>query len=351
MQTSAGHKRDRTRICTTLHALAMSVIALVAVPQPAASGTLETIHTRGSVACGVDENMQGFSYSNGKGWRGLGVDFCEAVAAAVLGDAKAVKFVTLAENERYAALKAGAVDILPASTVWTLNYEAELGLRFAGILFYDGQGFMVRRGDAVSSILEMSGATICVVAGTRHETALVDYFKSRNMAYQLVVGSNQAEIIKAYAGGGCTVVTGDVSQLAVERSKLSKPTDHFLLPEMASKQPLGPAIRQGDEAWFLVIRWLLMALISAEEQGITSANAQDMKTSAIHDVQRLLGVNGGLGQALGLDNAWAYEAIRQKGNYGEMFERNLGTQSPLKLERGLNQLWTKDGLMYSAPLR
>jgi general L-amino acid transport system substrate-binding protein len=317
----------------------------------AVAGTLETIQARGSIACGVEEDSPGFSVSGTRGWTGLGVDFCRAIAAAVLGDAGAVKFVPLTRSEQYTALQSKTVDILPASTVWTLSYEADLGLRFAGVLFFDGQGFMVRRGDAVASILEMSGATICITTGSRQESAVADYFKSRKMKYQLVVGTSQTEIIKAYAGGSCTVVTGEISQLALHRSRLPKPSDHFLLPELASNEPLGPVVRQGDELWFSIVRWVLMALISAEEQGLSSGNVDTFRSSELQDIQRLLGVRGGLGLTLGLRPEWAYQAIKQTGNYGELFDRNLGAQSSFKLERGLNQLWTKGGLLYAAPLR
>ncbi len=351
MSTVAGHRRLKRCVCNSLAAILQAAAVLSALTASVTAGTLETIQARGSVACGVEDNSPGFSVSGSKGWQGIGANFCEALAAAVLGDSGAVKFVPLTQSNQYGALTAGTVDVLPASTVWTLSYEAELGIQFAGVLFHDGQGFLVRRGDAVASILEMSGATICVTAGTRAETAVTDYFKSRKMKYQLVVGQNQAEIVKAYAGGSCTIVTGDVSQLALERSRLPKPADHFLLPELASKAPIGPVVRQGDDAWFTIVRWVLMALITAEELGVNSANAEELRGSTLQDVRRLLGVNDGLGKALGLPAEWAYEAIRQTGNYGELFDRNFGSQSVFKLDRGLNQLWTKGGLMYAAPLR
>lgn len=316
------------------------------------AGTLDVVRARGHIECGVSEGTPGLSTADDTGkWSGLGVDFCRALAAAVLGSKEAVKFSALKAADRVKALKSGAVDVLAGTTPWTLSFDSDLGIRFAGVLFYDGQGFLVRRGDAVSSVYELSGTSICVTSGTSAEQSLGDFFKSQQMKYQVVVAAGWAAVVKAYAGNSCTVLTGDLAALAFERSMLTKPSDHILLPELVSKEPLGPVVRLGDDQWFSIVRWTLMALLSAEELGISSGNAEVMRKSTVLDVKRLLGIEGNLGESLGLPADWAFQAIKQVGDYGDMFERNFGTKSGMKLERGFNQLWTKGGLMFPAPLR
>jgi general L-amino acid transport system substrate-binding protein len=332
----------------------ISLLCLEAPIKAAAAqtGTLDAVRARGHLECGVSEGTPGLSVADGNGnWSGLGVDYCRALAAAVLGSKDSVKFVALKAADRVKALTAGTVDVLASTTPWTLSFDSDLGIRFAGILFYDGQGFLVRRGDAISSVFELSGTSICVTTGTSAEQSLGDFFKSRQMKYQVVVAERWADVTKAYTGNSCTVLTGELSVLAHERSMLNKPADHILLPELVSKEPLGPAVRLGDDQWFAIVRWTLTALLSAEELGVTRSNADAMRESTVLDVKRLLGTEGNLGGSLGLSTEWAYQAIKQVGDYGEIFERNLGAKSDLRLERGFNQLWTKGGLMFPAPIR
>ena len=346
--------RSCVRLGRILCIFAMALVWLAMPPAAgrADAGTLDDIRTRGHLECGVSEGTPGLSAADETGrWSGLGVDFCRALAAAVLGSKDAVKFNALKAADRVKALKSGAVDVLASTTPWTMSFDSDLGIRFAGVLFFDGQGFLVRRGDAVSSVFELSGASICVTTGTSAAQALEDFFKSRQMKYQAVVAPRWTDVVKGYTGNSCTVLTGDVSVLAYERSLLSKPADHILLPELVSKEPLGPAVRLGDDQWFAIVRWTLMALLSAEELGVDSGNAETKRASPILDVKRLLGIEGNLGGALGLKSDWAFQAIKQVGDYGEIFEHNFGAKSAMKLERGFNELWTKGGLMFPAPLR
>ena len=338
--------------------LCQAALCLLAGAGAAAAGTegartLDAVRKRGHLACGVPASAApGFAVADDKGqWDGLYVEFCHAMAAGVLGSKDAVRFIPLTAGERTEALSSGTVDVLLPPVAWTLSRDAELGLLYAGVLFYDGQGFLVRRGDAVTSVLELSGSSICVLSNTTAEQGVADFFKARQMKYQLVVSERWPELVKSYAGGGCTLLTGDVSLLAHERSRLGRPAEHLLLPELITKEPLGPVVREGDDQWFRIARWTLMALVSAEELGVSSANADQMRASQFQDVRRLLGADQSLGQALGLAEDWVHRMVKQTGNYGEMFERNLGAKSPLRLERGLNALWSKGGLMYAAPFR
>ncbi len=339
------------RVISPLFAVVLG-LSVVSFASAAMSSTLDTVRARGHVECGVSDGTPGLSDADDRGkWSGLGVDYCRALAAAVLGSKDAVKFTALKAADRIKSLRSGAVDVLASTAPWTLSFDSDFGIRFAGVLFYDGQGFLVRRGDAVSSIYELSGASICVTSGTTAEQALGDFFKSSQMKYQVVVAPGWTEVVKAYAGNSCTVLTGDVSSLAFERSMLTKPSDHILLHELASKAPLGPAVKTGDDQWFSIVRWTLNALIAAEELGVTSGNAEVMRQSPLFDVKRLLGIEGNLGASLGLSADWAFQAIKQTGDYGDMFERNFGSKSGMRLERGFNQLWTKGGLMFPPPLR
>lgn len=316
------------------------------------AATLDAVRARGHVVCGVSEGVPGFSdlASNGT-WTGLDVDFCGAVAAAVLGHKDAVKFRALTPANRFPALISGEVDLLARATTWTLSRDTDLGVRYAGTLFHDGQGFLVRRGYAVTSVLELSGSSICVMSGTSAEQAVAEYFRVRQMQFHLVVTNRWEDAVKTYADGGCTLLTGDISMLAYERSRLVTPTDHVIMPEVISKAPYGPAVRQGDEQWFSIVRWTLFALVAADELGLTRDTIEKARSSSVVDVRRFLGLEGNLGQGMGLDADWSYQVIRQVGNYSEMFDRNVGFKSRLALDRGANNLWTKGGLMYVPPFR
>ncbi|MGQ0672155.1 MAG: amino acid ABC transporter substrate-binding protein [Hyphomicrobium sp.] len=319
---------------------------------PASAGIIDAVRERGHVVCGVSEGTAGFSTVDGQGqWRGLDVEFCSAVAASVLGDKTAVKFRALSISDRFRALSGGEVDVLARSTTWTLSRDTELGLRFAGVLFHDGQGFMVRRAHALSSVLELSGASICAMAGTSADRALTDYFRQHQMRFQLVSAARWDDLMKAYASESCTLISSDISVLASERGFLANPGDHILLPEMIWKEPMGPAVRQGDEQWFAIVRWTLMALINAEELGLTSSNVDEARGSSNPTIRQFLGLESNLGQAMGLAADWVYQIVKQVGNYGEIFERTVGAKSTLRLERGLNDLWTRGGLMQSPPFR
>jgi general L-amino acid transport system substrate-binding protein len=324
-------------------------------PAGAAAGpgtTLDTIRARGNVLCGISEPEPGFSEINEARVRsGLDVEFCTALAAAVFGSKDAVKYWPLSPNGRFKALQSGDVDVLSRGATWTLSRDTELGARFAGVLYYDGQGFLTRRGNAVASVLELSGASICALPGPMGEQGVADFFNAQRMRYQLVTQAHWDDVVKAYAAGDCTVLSGDVSMLAVARAKMKQPTDHMILPELITKEPAGPAVRQDDAQWFAVVRWTLMALIEAEELGITSANVDAMRASNAPEVRRFLGLEANLGQALGLPRDWAYQVVKNVGNYGEIFDRTLGAKSNLKIARGLNNLWTKGGLMYAMPFR
>lgn len=344
-------KLSQSRFLKTA-ALVSGVLLMMVSTAAAASTTLETIRARGHVLCGIGEEQPGFSQTDTNGVRsGLDVEFCTALAAAVFGSKDAVKFWPLSANDRFKALQSGDVDVLARGAAWTLSRDTEFGARFTGVLFYDGQGFLTRRGNAVASVLELSGASICALPGVMGEQGVSEFFGAQRMRYQIVSQENWDDLVKAYAAGSCTVLTGDVSLLAVTRSKLKTPADHIILPELITKEPLGPAVRQDDAQWFAVVRWTLMALIEAEELGLTRDNVDAERASTEPEVRRFLGLEANLGQALGLPRDWAYQVVKNVGNYGELFERTLGGQSNLKLARGLNNLWTRGGLMYSMPFR
>lgn len=343
-------KLSQSRFAKTA-ALVFAPLVMISAAQ-AAGTTLETMRARGHVLCGVGAIQPGFSQLAEGGQRsGLDVEFCAALAAAVFGAKDAVKFWPLAANDRFKALQAGDVDVVARGAAWTLSRDTEFGARYAGVLFYDGQGFLTRRGNAVASVLELSGASICALPGVMGEQGVAEFFGAQRMRYQVVAKDNWDDLVKAYAAGSCTVLTGDMSLLAVARSKLKAPADHIVLPELITKEPQGPAVRQDDPQWFAVVRWTLMALIEAEELGLTSANVDAKRASTEPEIRRFLGLEANLGPALGLPRDWAYQIVKNVGNYGEIFERTVGAKSELKLTRGLNNLWTKDGLMYSMPFR
>jgi len=339
--------------CLVPAVLGACALLLTLGPALAAAGTtLDAIRARGNILCGIGEPEAGFSEINEARVRsGLDVEFCSALAAAILGSKDAVKFWPLAPNDRFKTLQTGDVDVLARGATWTLSRDTELGARFAGVLFYDGQGFLTRRGNAVASVLELSGASICALPGPMGEQGVADFFNAQRMRYQIVTQAHWDDVVKAYAAGDCTVLSGDVSLLAAARSKMKQPGDHMILPELITKEPAGPAVRQDDAQWFAVVRWTLMALIEAEELGITTANVDAMRASNEPEVRRFLGLEANLGQALGLPRDWAYQIVKNVGNYGEIFDRTLGAKSNLKLARGLNNLWTKGGLMYAMPFR
>ncbi|AEO47505.1 lysine-arginine-ornithine-binding periplasmic protein [Rhodospirillum rubrum F11] len=304
------------------------------------------------MTCGVNNGLPGFALPDDKGhWTGIDVDICRAVAAAVFGDAKKVKFVPLNAKERFTALQSGEIDVLSRNTTWTQTRDASLGLIFAGVNYYDGQGFMVKKELGVSSAKELNGASICIQSGTTTELNLADYFRANAMTYSPVVFDTSDQTVQGFAGGRCDVLTSDQSQLYALRIKLEDPKSAIVLPEVISKEPLGPMVRQGDDQWLNIVRWSLFAQLNAEELGVTSANADEVKAGTDQNVKRLLGTEGEMGKQLGLGNDWAYAIVKQVGNYGEMFERNIGKGSPLEIERGLNALWNKGGIQYAPPIR
>jgi general L-amino acid transport system substrate-binding protein len=340
------------RLATTL--LAGSALALPALVGSAEAGqTLDSIKNKGFVQCGVSTGLAGFSNPDDAGtWSGLDVDVCRAIAAALFGDAEAVKFTPLTAKERFTALQSGEVDVLSRNTTWTLNRDTALGLDFTGVTYYDGQGFMVPQELGVKSALELDGASVCVQPGTTTELNLADYFRANNMSYEPVVIERLEEIRTAYDQGRCDVYTTDQSGLYAERTVLSDPSAHTILPEVISKEPLGPVVRHGDHEWADIVRWTLYAMIEAEEYGVNQSNVEDLKANATNPViRRLLGAEGDMGQNLGLAPDWAYNVVRQVGNYGEIFEANLGQSTPLKIERGLNAQWKDGGLQYAMPVR
>lgn len=329
-----------------------AALAALLAAGTASAATLDEVQNRGHLKCGVNTGLPGFSAPNQEGeWAGLDVDFCRSVAAAVLGDAEAVQFTPLTAKERFTALQSGAIDVLSRNTTWTLTRDADLGLDFVGTLYYDGQGFLVSTDLGIDSAEQLSGAAVCVISGTTTELNLADFFRSHDMEYKPVTFSTGEQTLKAFNAGRCDVLTSDTSQLAGLRTKLPDPSAAKVLPEVISKEPLGPSVREGDQQWSDIVQWTLWTLIRAEELGISSENVDEMMESDNPKVQRLLGVSGNMGQALGLPDDFGYQIVKQVGNYGEIFRRNVGSESPLGLERGLNALWTEGGLMYAPPLR
>jgi general L-amino acid transport system substrate-binding protein len=330
------------------------MLAATAAAGPAAAGpTLDKVKSNGVVTCGVSTGLAGFSLADAQGkYTGIDVDFCRQVAAAVLGDANKVKYVPLSAQQRFTALQSGEVDLLARNTTVTLQRDAALGLDFALPNFFDGQGFMVPKKLGVKSAKELDGATVCVQPGTTTELNLADYFRANKMTFKPVVIEKLEEVENAYFSGRCDVYTTDRSGLAATRvSKAPNPDDQVILPEVISKEPLAPAVRHGDEEWYDIVKWVQYAAVEAEEDGITAKNVDEKLKSDDPNVKRLLGATPGMGKALNLDEKWAYNLIKQVGNYGEVFERNVGKDSPMKLERGINDLWTKGGLMYAMPIR
>ena len=336
----------------TTIALAVIAAALTIGPQVATAGTLDDVKSRGVLRCVVSTGVPGFAYPDASGaWKGFDIDFCRATAAAVLGDASKIKAVTSTGKTRFTKLNAGEGDVLWRNTTITFSRDVGVKLRFHGVNYYDGQGFLVKKALGVKSAKELNGASVCIQTGTTTELNLADYFHANGMKYEAVTIETNDEARQNYTSGRCDVYTTDASGLAATRSTFSDPENHIVLPEIISKEPLGPATRQGDDQWSDIVTWVLNATITAEEKGITQANVDKMKSSKDPEVLRLLGVEGSQGKELGLSNDWAYNIIKSVGNYGEIFERNIGVNTPIGLPRGLNALWTKGGLQYSPPFR
>jgi general L-amino acid transport system substrate-binding protein len=336
------------RVLTTL-----AIAAALGVAATAASAqTLNTIKSRGMLNCGANGTLGGFGLPDAQGnWTGLDVDFCRAIAAAIFNDANKVKFVPLTAKDRFTALQSGDVDVLARNTTWTSSRDTSLGLNFSVVNYYDGQGFLVRKSLKVNSALELNDAAVCVQQGTTTELNLADYFRANKMKLKTVTFASADEAIKAYDSGRCDAFTTDASGLYAERLRLAKSDDHIVLPEIISKEPLGPSVRHGDDQWGDIVKWTHFAMVTAEELGITKATVDEALKSNNPDIRRLLGAEGNYGEQLGLTKDWAYRIIKLVGNYGEVFEKNVGQGSPLKIARGINALWTKGGLQYAPPIR
>jgi len=319
-----------------------------------AQSTLEQVQTRGTLLCGSNEGLAGFAAPDANGvWSGFDVSLCRAIATAVLNDPQAVQFVPLTSQTRFTALAAGEVDVLVRNSTWTFSRDTDLGLDFKGVNYYDGQGFMVRRDIGVTSATELDGATVCIQTGTTTELNLADFFRVNGISYEPVPVATNAEGQQQYLAGACDVYTTDVSGLAATRATFENQADHIILPEIVSKEPLGPVVRHGDNQWGDIVGWTLNALIAAEEYGVTSGNVMELAASptANPEINRLLGTEGELGAMIGLSRDWAVNVIAAVGNYGEVFEQNIGVNTPVGLERGLNAQWTEGGLLYSPPFR
>jgi len=330
----------------------MVAAAVIATAGVAVAGTLDEVKAKGYISVGVNEGLFGFSKPDKKGvWRGLDVDTARAISVAVFGVPDKLRFVPLSAKTRFTALQSGEIDVLTRNCTQTLGRETALGLNFVHVNYYDGQGFLVPKKLGVKSAKELDGATVCVLPGTTTELNLADYFRANNMKMKTVVIESTPELAKAFFAGRCDVLTSDASQLASTRSVAPNPDAYMILPEIISKEPLAPVVRHGDDQWYDIVNFSVLAIIAAEELGITSKNLDQMVKSKDPKIQRFLGVTAGNGKALGIDEKWAYNIIKQVGNYGEIFERNVGPNTPLKLERGLNDLWTRGGLMYAPPFK
>jgi len=338
----------------TLLAAGAAVVAMAGFTASAQAGaTFDAVKQRGFIQCGVNTSLAGFALADSQGkWTGIDVDTCRALAAAVFGDAEKVKFTPLNAQVRFTALQSGEIDVLARNTTYSLSRDTSLGLTFTATNFYDGQGFMVNKSLGVSSAKELNGATICVQPGTTTELNLTDWFRANKLDFKPVVIEKLEDVEAAFFSGRCDAYTTDASGLAGTRAaKAPKPDDYIILPEIISKEPLAISVRQGDDQWADITRWVFFAQVQAEESGVTSANIDSFADSPDPTIQRLLGKTPGMGEALGLPETWAYNAIKQVGNYGEMFERNVGEKTPLGLKRGLNALWTQGGLQYAPPIR
>ena len=353
--TRRHHRHPRTDHRGTRLAARAVILAVwlgAAGVAQAQTNTLETVRQRGFLKCGVNAGLPGFSQSDDLGtWRGLDADYCKAIAAAVLGDPTKVNFVPTPRLDRFSALRSGEIDVLVRNTTWTSERDSAGGLSFVGVNYYDGQGFLVKASTGLKSVKELNGAAICVGSGTTSEVNLAGFFKANNMTYTPVNFANYEDTVRAYLADRCAAYTADASSLYSVRVKQARPKDHVLLPEIISKEPLGPSVRQGDPQWFAIVKWVHFALLNAEELSVTQTNVDAMATSPDPDVRRLLGTEGNFGSGLGVANDFATQVIKAVGNYGEIFERNLGSGSRLKIARGLNNLWSHGGLQYAPPVR
>jgi general L-amino acid transport system substrate-binding protein len=313
--------------------------------------TLKAVKDRGALQCGVSQGLMGFSNPDDKGnWTGFDVDFCKAIAAAIFNDVSKVKYSPLSAKDRFEPLKSGGIDVLSRNTTWTLSRDVSYG-NFTGVTYYDGQGFMVRKALKINSALELNNASVCTQTGTTTELNLSDFFRANNMKYEVIAFATADETIKAYEAGRCDAFTTDVSQLYAEKLKLANAADHVILPEIISKEPLGPLVRHGDDQWFDVVKWTLFAMLNAEELGVSQKNLDEAMKSTQPEIKRLLGTEGNFGEQLGLTKDWVVRIVKLVGNYGEVFERNVGTGSRLGISRGINRLWTKGGIQYAPPIR
>jgi general L-amino acid transport system substrate-binding protein len=332
--------------------IAIGLAASVFATAASAQATLNNVKQKGFLTCGANTGLAGFGVPDAQGnWTGLDVEFCRAIAAAIFNDPTKVRFIPLSAKDRFTALQSGEVDVLVRNTTWSMSRDTQLGLDFTGINYYDGQGFMVRKKLGVSSAKELDGASICTQQGTTTELNLADFFRSIGKKYEVVAFATSTETFKAYDSGRCDAFTTDASGLYSERLRASNPDEHIVLPEIISKEPLGPSVRHGDNQWADIVRWVHHAMLNAEELGVTKANVDQMKSNNNPEIRRLVGVEGNFGEMIGLTQDWAYRVIKHIGNYGESFERNVGEGSPLKIKRGQNALWTKGGLQYAPPIR
>jgi general L-amino acid transport system substrate-binding protein len=318
-----------------------------------AGATFDAVKARGTVLCGVNTGLAGFSMPDSNGnWTGIDVDLCRAIAAAMFGDANKTKYTGYTAQQRFTALQSGEIDVLLRNTTITISRDTSLGFNYAGVNFYDGQAFIVPKKLNVGSLKDLAGATICIATGTTHELTIADWFRARNLSFQPLIIENQESMYQAFFAGRCDAMTQDSSALAAAKAaRAGNPDDYVILPDRISKEPLGPLVRHGDDQWFDLVKWVLMAMIEAEEQGVTQANVDQMVKSNNPEVQRLLGVSGNFGNGLGVDNKFVYNIVKQVGNYADSFDRHVGKNSPLKLERGPNDLWTRGGLLYAIPFR
>jgi len=342
-------KRVVTTLCMTMLGAAMMLGVSVAA---GSAQTLKKVQDRGSLMCGVSQGLPGFSNPDDKGnWTGFDVDVCRAIAAAIFNDASKVKFLPLSAKDRFTALQSGEIDVLSRNSTWTSSRDASLGILFTAVNYYDGQGFMVRKSLKVNSALELNGASMCTQTGTTTELNLADYFRGNGMKYEVIAFVTADETVKAYEAGRCDAFTTDVSQLYAEKLKLANPADHVILPEIISKEPLAPAVRRGDDQWLALVRWVQFAMLDAEELGVSSKTLDEALKSPQPEIKRLLGTESAFGEQLGLTKDWVVRIVKQVGNYGESFDRNVGTGSKLGISRGLNRLWTKGGIQYAPPVR
>ncbi|MPZ37692.1 MAG: transporter substrate-binding domain-containing protein [Rhizobiales bacterium] len=336
---------------TILSVLAMLGAGLL-LSGTASAQTLEKVKARGNVVCGVNPDLQGFSMHDAQGsWSGFDVDFCRALAAAIFNNPGKVQYVPLGTTDRLQALQSDKIDVLSRNTTWTFAREASLKLNFAAVTYYDGQGFLTRRSANATSALELDNASVCVQKGTTSELNFADFFRTNNLKYQVVALDGLDELLKVYDQGKCTVLTSDTSQLFAARLRLDAPDDHVVLPDIISKEPLGPFVRFGDDQWLGIVKWTHFAMVNAEELGVSSKTIDEALKSNKPDVKRLVGIDGNYGEQMGLTNDWAVRIIRHVGNYGEVFERNVGTGTKLAIPRGINSLWTNGGIQYAPPIR